>query len=362
MNSAYRILATLTLLLIILAPQGCSQPDAPIVTGKVTREVSIMTFNVENLFDNIDDPGKDDATYLPLAAKQNEVHVAACNEIEVESWRDKCLHLDWNDATIEHKLGVVAKTIKQVDAGRGPDIIAFQEIENAAILDRLSLEFLAELDYGPAILVEGQDNRGIDVAFLSRLPITEPPTLHPLAIDGYEDRIGDTRGVLQATFMLPDGKLLTGFAVHFPAPFHPTAMREAAYRHLNKLRDALPADHNVFAAGDFNTTGSEDSDQAMLERFVRQHWQVAHDHCRDCPGTQYYARDDAWSFLDMVLYAPARSEKTTWSIRADSVRIANQNPGQVQEPGIPLRYNAAERIGVSDHWPLLVSIESTAKQ
>ena len=351
----------------LLAVLGCSRTGAPDQPSAVTapgaiESVSIMTFNVENLFDNVDDPGKIDETYLPITAKQNETHIAACNEIEVESWRNQCLTLDWSDATIEHKLGAVADTIKQIDNGRGPDIIAFQEIENAAILDRLSFDYLREANYGPAILIEGQDNRGIDVAFLSRLPLTEPAVLHPLTFDDYPERQGDTRGVIQATFLLPDGALLTGFSVHFPAPFHPPAMREVAYRHLNTLREALPAEHNVFAAGDFNTTSSEDSELGMLERFVRPHWSVAHDQCEACRGTHYYAADDSWSFLDMILYAPARGGKTTWRISADSVHIANANPAQVQDPGIPLRYNAAERAGVSDHWPLMMSLESTLKQ
>lgn len=44
-----------------------------------------MTFNVQNLFDNVDDPDKDDKAYLPIAAKQNQDRIAACNEIEVNS-------------------------------------------------------------------------------------------------------------------------------------------------------------------------------------------------------------------------------------------------------------------------------------
>ncbi|MDH3546779.1 MAG: endonuclease/exonuclease/phosphatase family protein [Gammaproteobacteria bacterium] len=324
--------------------------------------ITIMTFNVQNLFDNTDDPGKDDKAYLPLAAKQNEAHVTECNTIEVESWRNECLYLDWSDAAIEHKLGVVADTIKQVNDGRGADIIAFQEVENAAILNRLRDEFLTDSAYEPAILIEGQDVRGIDVAFLSRLPLAEPAVLHPLTFEDFADREGDTRGVLQATFELPDGSFITGFAVHFPAPFHPTAMREAAYRHLNELRAKLPDTHHVFAAGDFNTTSSEDNEQRMLERFARPTWSVAHDFCTGCPGTHYYARDDSWSFLDMILYAAGRGEKTTWRIRADSVRIANANPAQVQDPGIPFRYNAAGQTGVSDHWPLIVTFEPAKKQ
>ena len=50
-------------------------------------DVTVMTFNVENLFDNNDDPGKDDKTYLPIAAKQDPAHIDACNTIDVDRWR-----------------------------------------------------------------------------------------------------------------------------------------------------------------------------------------------------------------------------------------------------------------------------------
>ena len=334
----------------------------PAAKTPVPESVSIMTFNVQNLFDNVDDPVKDDKAYLPLAAKQDDRHIAACGEIEVESWRNECLHLDWSDATIEHKLGVLAETIKQVGDGRGADIIALQEIENFAILERLRNEYLADSDYLPAILIEGSDSRGIDVAFLSRLPVVGEPELHALEFEEFPDRVGDTRGVLEATFELPDGALLTGFSVHFPAPFHPTEMRVAAYDHLNALRDALPADRNVFAGGDFNTNSAEDEREGMLERFVRPSWTVAHDACDGCPGTQYYARDDTWSFLDMILFSPGRGENATWQIRADSVRIANENPSQIDKNRRPLRYDAETQRGTSDHWPLVVSIEPSGNQ
>ena len=133
------------LLVTDLLVGGCKGGEAPADAEPTIETVSIMTFNVQNLFDNVDDPGKDDKAYLPIEAKQSEEHIAACNEIEVDSWRAECLELDWNDAAIEHKLGVVAEAIRQYDGGRGADIIALQEIENSAILDRLSFDYLGEL-------------------------------------------------------------------------------------------------------------------------------------------------------------------------------------------------------------------------
>ena len=77
--------------------------------------ISIMTFNVENLFDNIDDEKKSDETYLPASLKKSEAHIAKCKRVRVRRWRDQCLHWDWNDAVVERKLNVIADSIKQVN-------------------------------------------------------------------------------------------------------------------------------------------------------------------------------------------------------------------------------------------------------
>ncbi|MDX1500111.1 MAG: endonuclease/exonuclease/phosphatase family protein [Woeseiaceae bacterium] len=369
MKPKTEIARVIRLLALALIAAGCADDRAAEPTAAAAepatapaRTVSIMTFNVLNLFDNVDAPGKDDKEYLPLADKQHPDHIAACNEIERESWRKGCLTLDWSDAVIEHKLETIAAVIRTVDDGRGPDIIAFQEVENASMLDQLSYAYLLDLNYGPAILIEGQDARGVDVGFLSRLPATGQPVLHEIDFPDHSDRAGDTRGILEATFMLPDGAELTGFAVHFPAPYHPPEMRVVAYERLNELRDRLPDDRYAFAAGDFNTTSTEMRDTGVVERLVKPHWVVAHEFCRDCPGTYYYAPDDNWSFLDMILFAPARGEKTTWRLRTESVRLVTDHPAQLTPAGTPLRYDAATGRGVSDHLPLLIELESTRKQ
>jgi endonuclease/exonuclease/phosphatase family metal-dependent hydrolase len=327
-----------------------------------TASVTIMAFNVENLFDNIDDPGKEDRTYLALSDKQTREHKAACARIEVYRWREQCLEWDWSNEIIDRKLGVVAGVILQVENGRGPDIVALQEVENIGILERLRTEYLDDAGYRPGILIEGDDLRGIDVAFLTRLELAGAPTLHRIDFTGVgKDREYDTRGILEATFVRPDGSLLTGYSVHFPAPFHPTEMREAAYRALNSLRANLPPDRDAFAAGDFNTTAVEDRNKDMLGRFARPYWTVAHEAgCDDCKGTSYFAPRDDWSFLDMILWSPAanRGENATWTLRADSVRIANAAPGQVRPDGTPWRFEMPAGSGVSDHWPLVVTIEN----
>ncbi len=353
----FRRLLLPALLATTLLP-ACSkqeQAKAPVAADE-TYAVTIMAFNVENLFDNVDDPGKDDKAYLPIEAKQSQQHIEACEQIEVDRWRAECLQLDWSEQAIAYKIGVLADTIEQVDGGRGPDIIALQEIENIRILERLRAA-LPNSDYLQPVLIEGEDKRGIDVAFLTRLPLAEPARLRAADFGDFPDRAGDTRAVLEATFELPDGSLLTGYSVHFPAPFHPTEMRVVAYLHLNALRADLPPGRHAFAAGDFNTTSRESEQNGMLERFVRPHWQIAHEDCADCVGTQYYARDDSWSFLDMVLFSPAAAAAATWAIRPGSAFVANRVEEQVTLSGTPNRFNREQLSGVSDHWPMVVTIE-----
>ncbi len=342
---------------------GCSPPAAETeVPDTVSHSVTIMTFNVENLFDNEDDAGKTDETFFALTDKQTDEHKAACAEIPVERWRDQCLNWDWNDRIIEHKLSVVAEAILQVNDGRGADIIALQEIENISILERLRTEYLVDANYLPAVLIEGHDIRGIDVAFLSKLELANEPMLHRPDFSGFEERrVLDTRGVLQADFVLPDGSILTGFAVHFPAPFHPIGMRDVAYDHLNELKAGLPSDRPAFAAGDFNMTSAEVREKNMLEKHAYPSWTVVHElGCGDCKGTQYHAPTDSWSFVDMILWSGGGDSgaQATWNIRNNSVYVANEAPGQVRIDGTPARFQLPEGTGVSDHWPLVMSIES----
>lgn len=347
------------------ALSGCQPADQPLAEAPAKQVVSIMTFNVENLFDTQDDPGKDDKTFLPLAAKQSEAHIAECNLIAVDRWREQCLDWDWNETVLDYKLRVVAEAILQVDNGRGPDILALQEVENMGILERLRTEYLEDAGYLPGILIDGDDARGIDVAFLSRLELAEPAILHPFVpSERFADRAGDVRGVLEATFVLPDGSWLTGYSLHLPAPFHPTDLRIESYDMVNRLRDSLPEDRLAFAAGDFNTTSNEDSEKRMFERFWKPNWRLVHEECQGCPGTAYYERDDRWSFLDVIAWSlpKNRGAHTTWDIRAESVQIANQTPEQVTPNGTPARFRMPEIGGVSDHWPLLVKIELTQKQ
>jgi endonuclease/exonuclease/phosphatase family metal-dependent hydrolase len=345
----------LSVLLVCLVLAACDSGPTPDPAAEHPR-VSVMAFNVENLFDTEDDPGKDDATYLPASVKSAPEHVAGCALIEVDRWREDCLYLDWSEDALRFKLEQLAATILAYNDGIGPDIIALQEVENLGVLDRLRREHLQPAGYLEPILIEGIDDRGIDVAFLTRLPLVGEPVLHPLDMSAFPDGAQDTRGILEANFRLPDGTVLTGFSVHFPAPFHPIEMREIAYDHLNRVRAGIPEDRPVFAAGDFNTPKREKEGTTIMDDRVRPYWTVAHEvGCADCKGTNYWVGGQIWSFLDMILFSSSAAGR--WTLDVDAIEVVTGYADQLRDDGTPKRFNLQAREGVSDHLPIVMVLE-----
>jgi predicted extracellular nuclease len=116
--------------------------------------IKVVTFNVENLFArfqfrrNIKDP-------------------------------EKMLRDGW---TVNHTLfniykerdkAITGQTIKELDA----DVIALQEVENLDTLRKFRTEYLGgRKSYPYAIVIDGNDPRRIDVAVLSRYPLTNIQT------------------------------------------------------------------------------------------------------------------------------------------------------------------------------------------
>ncbi|MHA1636370.1 MAG: endonuclease/exonuclease/phosphatase family protein, partial [Candidatus Thorarchaeota archaeon] len=99
---------------------------------------TVATYNMYNLFDEVNTPDKDDPVY---------------DSEEVEMLLSKHAHAIY-------------------DYLRIPDLIAVQEVENLEVLERLADTAPIQGIYG-AVLVDGPDGRGIDVGLLYRLDRVE---------------------------------------------------------------------------------------------------------------------------------------------------------------------------------------------
>jgi endonuclease/exonuclease/phosphatase family metal-dependent hydrolase len=341
------------LITLFLTSVSCSQKY--VTAKKAPDDILIMTYNLENLFDTKHDEGKEDYTYLPLKKKQTSEVQEFCNNLKVEYWKQDCLNLDWNENVLAEKMERLAEVILQVNDGKGPDLLFVQEVENLSVLRTLVDRFLKDKGYKEIILIEGPDERGIDTGLVSKFPLKGKPDLNLIPKVASE---GETRGILKASFELPDGTILTALGAHFASQHGPTSLRVAGLKTLNRLKAEIPSDHIVIAAGDLNITAKEDNDNKLFEKIMMKDWYVSHYiGCGDCLGTHSYR--GSWSFLDVMFFSknlgPSGSSK--WKVIPESIDTPKTVRHQVSRFGTPERFGDGRKAsGVSDHFPLIVTL------
>lgn len=358
-------------------------PLNPVVSSPVEinpNELTIMTFNVENLFDNIVDTERTDFTYLASCLKKNPAfsaqHLAFCET--QGSYKGDCLNLDWNDVVIDKKMSAVAKGILQVN-GKGPDILMVQEVENIRALRMLNDTYLKAAGYKTVELLEGPDTRGIDVGILSRLEKAGPVTAHEIQWsprpEGQTPK--GTRAILQVPLRLPNGKVLNVFSLHFPSQSNPLLDRQDAIATLRGLFKSLPAGELGVAGGDFNIPTSEEkanklfrslaNDGLMVSHFEKMKWcqntcsDSDLDACTSCQtfsGSHYFPKNKEWSFLDALIFSPDFNKgQNGYKFLPESVTIPREAPTQASSSGAPNRFDVATGSGISDHFPILGIIQ-----
>ncbi len=308
-------------------------------------ELSVMTLNVDNLFDTYDDKNKDDKAYLPIEFKQSKSHINSCNKIPVKTWKNECLFLDWDEETKDRKLQNIVKEIISYNE-TGPDILALQEIENNNILAEL-FNLLLPYGYIDSKLIEGRDYRGIDTALVTKFKISDSK-LHYIKFSGeFEGK--DTRPILEASLNI-NGKTLKVYNVHFPSGFHDVSMRIDSLNTLSQLlkNHTYPS----IALGDFNVNSKEDN---RLNIYRSQNdWDVAHlIGCNGCKGSYYYNYGKSWDFLDTIFMSRNRGI----SFIPGSIDIVRTKRNSYSDSGKPKNFNPIKGFGVSDHLPMVAKFK-----
>ncbi len=316
------------------------------------RKVTFMTLNTENLFDTKKDPKTRDYTFIPIKYKRYKTHIKYCSR---RKWgRKECLNLDWNDKLLNLKMKRLADTVFQLNNGKGPDILFLQEVENYKVLRKWRDEYLKKGKYS-IVHIDSNDPRGIDTAILSRFKLAEIPTFHKITLkEGF-----DTRGILKASFYLPNRDIVSCFAIHFPAQFAPRSTRIQALQVLGRLKRGLPEGYLAVASGDSNISKIEDVKYKLFDKYAKKDFEVSHHvGCKKCKGTSYYEYKKSWSFFDVFLFSREMRHDgdSPWKVRYKSIRMPIDAPHQVTEEGTPLRFKYPKFAGVSDHFPLAMDV------
>ncbi|MFN7906449.1 MAG: endonuclease/exonuclease/phosphatase family protein [Pseudobdellovibrionaceae bacterium] len=328
-----------------------------IFTAKAADEISMMTYNVENLFDTEQDADREDYTNLPLSLKQNKAHRDFCKKMRVPKYREECLTKDWNDDFLEAKMRNLAEVVLDLDGGMGPDVLLLQEVENISVLSQWNKKYLSKANYQTLVLLEGFDERGIDTALLSRFPLKGKPTLHKIPFD--LKKIGETdetkaksRGILETTLLSPKKKEMTFFIVHLPSQGNPTGMRKQATDFLLSLMKKK--NHFVAAGGDFNITKEEEEEQGYFKNMIQNQFEVSHFYgCPGCEGTYNYKK--RWSFLDAVVFSKDFA-KMGFQIQPNQIDVVRYNPNYLYRDSYPKFFKTEDLTGASDHFPLYMRL------
>lgn len=212
------------------------------VRERESDEFTIATQNVENFFDLVDDPDRDDSTYEDYVPD--------------------------DEATYQRRLNKVSEQIRVVL--NAPDIVALQEMENENALNDLIQQIQTDdpdIVYQGCIL-EGNDGRGIDNAYLirqgrvqvnacDRMPgsLDEPGvfggTLYgrpPLVLEA--DLLTDSGDAVPITVINLHIKSLSGIETN-ETQLRRMAQAEGIAAYIQSRMDENP-DINLIVAGDLN--------------------------------------------------------------------------------------------------------------
>ncbi len=213
---------------------------------KYYKIYTIGFYNVENLFDTIDDPVTLDDDFTPLGK----------NHYGAKTYRQKL-----------NRLAAVISRLGQDLAKGPPTLIGLTELENATVLeDLLKTEELKKYPY-EFIHFDSPDLRGIDVALVYLSDLFKPVHQEKLEIkiwDQYGNRIY-TRDILMVSGIL-DNEEIHVFVNHWPSRRGGEKVSEhnrkkAAYVLQNAIQRLRDEDllAKIVVMGDFNDNPTDAS-------------------------------------------------------------------------------------------------------
>ncbi|RYH73373.1 endonuclease/exonuclease/phosphatase family protein [Flavobacteriaceae bacterium 144Ye] len=322
---------------------------------------TVAFYNLENLFDTINDPLKFDeaSPIMEMSANRQEVY--------------------------EKKVKNMARVISEIGAdvtGNAPAIIGVSEIENRDVLeDVVNDPQLLDKDYG-IIHYHSPDARGIDVALLYQKKLFRPISTSSHELKLYDDisrKRVYTRDQLLVSGEL-DGELVHVVVNHWPSRSGGEARsrpkRVAAAKLSKRIVDSLQSIDpyaKIFIMGDLNDDPTNESVKKVLKAEnnkdkvkLKGIYNPYEDFFKkDGLGTTAYR--DAWSLFDQILVTKPLIEKDYDSFRMYKAGIFNKNyltNKYGRYKGYPLRSFADGGFtdGFSDHFPVYVYVIKEVKE
>ncbi len=302
---------------------------------KPDHTIRIATYNIENYFDDVDDPK---------------------------------LSGEWDDldlTTASDRLEEIAKIIRTTDA----DIIALQEVESLDALTRFRDRYLPNMGYEYIASEDVGYYRGVECSILSRYEITNVEVRSGINLDGVEragpgwsdvpmdKRRGLTiqRSPIRVDIRISDTYELTVFSLHHKASGRARYHREAEAIVINQWIDEIEAEdssRNIIVMGDFNAAPWDKSLRLYLENGFADtlsHRIIPHWNNADQTEANLFKTHSSGRVIDYVLMNSAAFQE--FAVGSAHVYAPYTPPSSWnwREDPFPAGY-------ASDHYPVIVDL------
>jgi predicted extracellular nuclease len=315
--------------------------------------MTVMFYNVENLFDISDDSLTSDEEFLPQSSKK------------------------WDSEKYNKKLNDLARVISSVNDKELPALIGLAEVENKKVLEDLAVSSkLKKGKYGIAHF-NSKDERGIDVALLYSSEEIELLDSKAIPVSFGKDIKDATRDILLVKCRIKGDRIINVFVNHWPSRSPTQEESEmkrvmAALALRREVDNILNIDNEaaILIMGDFNDEPTNRSVFQILNATDKR----KNPNYRDLYNLMYEGHNingegsityrDAWQMFDQIIVSQSLliKEGGYYATYSDG-KVFKNGEVMIKDPAtgamvINRTYGGDKYLGgVSDHLPVYVILK-----
>jgi predicted extracellular nuclease len=320
---------------------GCSS-SGNIIAKPQTPGFAMAFYNVENLFDTIDEPSKQDEDFMPQGKNA------------------------WSAMRYRTKIDHLVQVICAIDSQQTLALVGLAEIENRRVLDDLARALNKKGLQFEILHFESPDRRGIDVAALYRADKLVLTKSRPIPVRDADDPHFLTRDILYAQFTDKQKRIWHIYVNHWPSRYGgeeksaPKRLMASAALKSHITDSVLSADTSAMVAimGDFNDYPDNESILNLLHigsppqhPLVNLSWDI---HNRGEGSSNYRCK---WGMIDQMIISESVVSLTAhFKVhRKDYMLYYNKYCKQF----LPTRtYSGGNYFnGYSDHLPVVLQLK-----
>ncbi|MFZ9982595.1 MAG: endonuclease/exonuclease/phosphatase family protein [Cyclobacteriaceae bacterium] len=311
--------------------------------NKIEKKATVGFYNIENLFDTVDDPNIQDEEFLPEGV----------NAWTTEKYRQK------------------QQNMARVIAGFAPDILGVSEIENRKVLEDLVQQpEIAGKRYQIAHL-DMKDPRGVDVALIYRPAVFRPFSISAISIKDPKEPEFKTRDILWVKGLIFSDTLHVAVN-HWPSRRGGKEdKRLLAAAVTRKAVDSvlrINPEAKIIIMGDLNDDPNNKSVRKILVKNEEKPGSQELFNASESTfkkGFGSLAYNGTWNLFDQIIMSPAlRQNKGLVGYLQESYSIFAPKWMQETEgkyagmPARTFRGNKFNPSGYSDHFPVFIILQA----